>query len=285
MRGQGGIHVGLAAVKFGEGGPAGDETAPSPPRARTGLLALGAVSAAVTVASLSITGFSSVNLDHLLDHPLSFHSLLTLPTVLALACLALATLPRTLLINLAVLAGLIAAAETTAWMLAPVSPASRSESGTLYARDAALGYVLTPSVVARHRLAVGNREVYSVTYEVDDRGRRRTPTTPGSARSSIPSFLRRFEHLRGGSGADRNPLLLRGRAGRGPPALQLRCSGIRPAAHARAAQRAPPRGGSARAGGRCRLLPHPCPCRPRDRVEQGEHGMGPAFSLLPAGAG
>lgn len=189
MRGQGGIHVGLAAVKVGEGGPAGDGTAPSPHRGRTGLLALGAVSAAVTVVSLSIRGFSSVNLDHLLDYPLSFHSLLTLTTVLALACLTLATMPRTLLINLAVLAGLIAAAETAGWALALVSPASRSESGTLYARDAALGYVLTPSALARHRLAVGNREVYSVTYEVDDRGRRRTPTTPGSARSSFLLFF------------------------------------------------------------------------------------------------
>src|SRR4030095_13735117 len=123
MRGQGGIHVGLAAVKVGEGGPAGDGTAPSPHRGRTGLLALGAVSAAVTVVSLSIRGFSWVNLDHLLDYPLSFHSLLPLPTVLALACLTLATMPRTLLINLAVLAGLIAAAETAGWALALVSPA------------------------------------------------------------------------------------------------------------------------------------------------------------------
>jgi hypothetical protein len=188
MSGHGGIRAGLAPLEIAGGGPPRGRTAPGLPRGRTWLLAVGAVSAAVAIASLSVGGLSSINLDSLLDHPLLFHVLLTLPTLLALACLALAVLPRTLLINLAVLAGLIAAAETVAWALTPASPATQDEPETLYARDAALGYVLTPSVVTRHSLAVGNPEAYRVAYEIDDHGRRRTPTTPG-VRSSFLLFF------------------------------------------------------------------------------------------------
>ena len=148
------------------------------------LVAGAAVSAGVIVTTLSIRGFSWLNLDSLLDHPLSFHALLTLPTALALACLALAILPRTLLINLAVFAGLIGAAEAGAWALAPPPSATHGEPETFYERHAALGYVLAPSVVAAHRRADG-----SVTYEIDDRGRRRTPSPSRPARSSFVLFF------------------------------------------------------------------------------------------------
>lgn len=156
---------------------------------RTGLLAGAAVSTGVIVTSLSMRGLSWLNLDSLLDHPLPFHALITVPATLALVCLALAILPRTLLINLAVLAGLIGAAEAGAWALAPAPSATHGEPETFYARHAALGYTLAPSVVAHHRQAEGSTQSSSVTYEIDDRGRRRTPTPSRPARSSFLLFF------------------------------------------------------------------------------------------------
>lgn len=158
------------------------------------LLAQGAVSVAVVVTTLSMRGLSSVNLDSLLEAPLSFHALLVLPAALALLLLAVATLPRTVLINLAVLAGLIASAEVAAWVLTPTPLAIHGEpevlgGATFYVPDATLGYVLAPSVVARHQRTVGPKEVYDVTYEIDDRGRRHTPTSPGPTRRSFLLFF------------------------------------------------------------------------------------------------
>lgn len=161
---------------------------------RRALLASGAVSAAVVVTTLSMRGLSSVNLDSLLEAPLSFHALLVLPAVLALLCLAVVTLPRTALVNLAVFAGLIASAEVAAWTLTPAPLAIHGEpevlgGGTFYVPDATLGYALASSVVARHQRAVGQKEVYDVAYEIDDRGRRHTPTSPGPTRRSFLLFF------------------------------------------------------------------------------------------------
>jgi len=189
MRNPGGIRASLPAVGAVAARPLAISGTPAPGGRRIRLVAGAAASAGVIVTTLSIGGFSWLNLDSLLDHPLPFHALLTLPTSLALVCLALAILPRTLLINLAVFAALIVAAEAGAWALAPVPSATHEEPETFYARDAALGYVLAPSVVAHHRRGEGSTESSSVTYEIDDRGRRRTPTPSRPARSSFFLFF------------------------------------------------------------------------------------------------
>src|SRR5262245_43565551 len=189
MRTPGGIRASLPAVGAGAARPLAISGTPAPGGRRIRLVAGAAASAGVIVTTLSIGGFSWLNLDSLLDHRLPFHALLTLPTALALVCLALAILPRTLFINLAVLAGLIGAAEAGAWALAPVPSATHAEPETFYARDAALGYVLTRSVVAHHRRGEGRTESSSVTYEIDDRGRRRTHTSSRPARSSFFLFF------------------------------------------------------------------------------------------------
>ena len=189
MRTPGGIRASLPAIDAVAARPFAVRGTAAIGGRRIGLVTVAAASAGVIVTGLSVGSFSSLNLDNLLDHPLSFHALLTLPTALALVCLALAILPRMLLINLAVFASRIGVAETTAWVLAPAPSATHGEPGTFYARHAALGYVLAPSVVAHHRQAQGRTQASSVTYEIDDRGRRRTPTSPHPARSSFLLFF------------------------------------------------------------------------------------------------
>jgi len=158
------------------------------------LLAQGAVFAVVALTTLSVRGLSYVNLDSLLEAPLSFHMLLVMPASLAVLSFAGATLPRTVLINIAVLAGLICFAEAAAWVLTPPPLETHGEpevpgGGSIYLPDATLGYVLAPSVVARHHRTAGDKEVYNVTYEIDDLGRRRTPTTPGADRRAFLLFF------------------------------------------------------------------------------------------------
>jgi len=189
MRTPGGIRASLPAVGAGAARPLAISGTPAPGGQRIRLVAGAAASAGVIVTTLSIGGFSWLNLDSLLEHPLPFHALLTLPTALAFVCLALAILPRTLFINLAVFAGLIGAAEAGAWALAPAPSATHGERETFYARHAALGYVLVPSVVAHHPRGDGSTQSSSVTYEIDDRGRRRTPTPSRPARSSFVLFF------------------------------------------------------------------------------------------------
>ena len=186
-------HSGAVADHVARGVGAG-KTAPLVPSRRIGLLALATVSGLVVATRLSVRGLSSVNLDAFLEDPWSFYALLAFPSALALLCLALATLPRTLLINLAVFIGLVGAAEAGAWALAAPTLALHGEpevrqGATFYIPDATLGYALAPSVVARHRRTAGHAEVYDVTYEIDDRGRRHTPTTPTPDRRSFLLFF------------------------------------------------------------------------------------------------
>src|SRR5215470_12176826 len=189
MRNPGGTSASLSPGGAVATNPFAIRRSSAPGDRRIRLVAGAAASAGVIVTTLSIRGFSWLNLDSLLDHPLPFHALLTLPTAGALVCLALAILPRTLFINLAVLAGLIGAAEAGAWALASAPPTTRGEPETFYARHASLGYVLAPSVLAHHRRAEGSTQSPSVTYEIDDRGRRRTPTPSRPTRSSFLLFF------------------------------------------------------------------------------------------------
>jgi len=190
--------TGLSSLRVGA--PVGDSASAAAggkmaaARWRVGFLAAGAVSGAVVAAWLYISGFSSVNLDRLLESPLSFHALVVLPSLLALLLLALATLPRIFLVNLAVFVSLIGAVEAAVWALAPTPAPVRGEpvalqGPTFYRPDATLGYALAPSVVARHQRTEGSAEVYSVIYEIEERGRRRTPTSPLPARRSFLLFF------------------------------------------------------------------------------------------------
>src|SRR5262249_57342694 len=85
--------------------------------------------------------------------------------------------------------GASGAAGAGAGARAPVPPATHGEPETFYARHAALGYVLVPSVVAHHRRDDRSTQSSSVTYEIDDRGRRRTPSPSRPARSSFVLFF------------------------------------------------------------------------------------------------
>src|SRR5215467_6608982 len=189
MGNPGGIRAPLPAVGAVAARPLGISGTAAPRGRRMRLVAGAAASAGVIVTTLSIGGFSWLNLDSLLDHSLPFNALLTLPTVVAFVCLALAILPRTLFINLAVLAGLIGAAEVGAWALAPAPSATHGERETFYARHAALGYVLVPSVVAHHRRWDGSTHASSRAYASVHPGTRHHAAPPPLHRPAHPAHL------------------------------------------------------------------------------------------------
>src|SRR5262245_17511768 len=164
----------------------GEMSTRTPAGVRVGLLTLGIVSSLVVVPRLLLRGVSSINLDTLLADPLSFHGLVTLPSILALACFVLALLPRIVVINLAVLMVLMGAAELAAWALAPRQSGIPDQPETFYTPHSTLGYVLTRSVVVHHRLAEGGTD--GITSEIDDLGRRHTPASSDSVRSSFLLF-------------------------------------------------------------------------------------------------
>ena len=165
----------------------------SPGPARALWLGTAAGSAVVVAATLSLEGLSYVNLDSLTHQAIRFYALLVLPASLVIVCLVMAALPRIVAINLAVLACLLLLAEAGAWVLTPVRPAIRGEpeatGGSFYVPDTALGYVMAPSTVARHRRSVGDTPIYDVTYRTDEQGRRETPTSPGQGRTSFLLFF------------------------------------------------------------------------------------------------
>jgi hypothetical protein len=167
--------------------------APNLGRAPARLLETAAAAGAVIVATLSFEGLSFVNLDSLTQQATRFYGLLVFPASVVIVCLVTAVLPRTVTINLAVLACLMLLAETGAWVLRPAKPAIRGEpeaqGGPFYVPDAALGYVMAPSTVARHRRSVGDAKIYDVTYRTDAQGRRETPTSPGPPRRSFLLFF------------------------------------------------------------------------------------------------
>lgn len=161
---------------------------------RTPFLAVAIATSAVAGGTLLVRGRAWVNLDSALEEPLAFSALFLIPASLAVGSLLAAALPRIVLINLAVFAGLLGALETAAWVLTPAAPVIEGEpeaigAPTFYPPDATLGYVLAPSTVARHRRTVDGAPIYDVTYETDDRGRRRTPTPPGPDRRSFLLFF------------------------------------------------------------------------------------------------
>jgi hypothetical protein len=155
---------------------------------------IAAVSATVVATTLSLEGFAYVNLDSLLREALTFYGLLVVPASLVTVCLVVAALPRIVTINLAVFAGLLAIAEAGAWVMTPGRPVIRGEpqargASSFYVPDPTLGYVMAPSTVARHRRTAGDTQIYDVTYQTDERGRRETPTGPGLGRASFLLFF------------------------------------------------------------------------------------------------
>jgi hypothetical protein len=165
---------------------------PRPSRWRAYLAAV-VILATVVLVTLSSRGLAYVNLDSLRDEPVSFSLFVLLPIALTLVLL-LAFLPPVLSGNVAILVGLIALLEAGAWALTPRPPRLHGEveaQGTpsFYVPDPALGYAQAPSVVARHRRFVGDTPIYDVTYETDEHGRRRTPVSGDTPRTSFLLFF------------------------------------------------------------------------------------------------
>jgi hypothetical protein len=156
------------------------------------VLGTAAASAAVVAATLLLEGPSYVNLDSLTREATRFYALLVFPASLVMVCLVVGALPRIVAINLAVLAGLVLVVEAGAWVLKPVQPKIRGEpevsGASFYVPDPALGYVMAPSTVARHRHFVGDTQIYDVVYRTDRQGRRETPVSPGRRTSFLLFF-------------------------------------------------------------------------------------------------
>jgi len=166
----------------------------SRPRVRALLLGMAGAAAALVAGTLVLEGLTYVNLDSLTQAAVRFYALLILPAALAVVCLVMAALPRIVTINLAILACFLVLAEAGAWVLTPERPAIRGEpepigASSFYVPDATLGYVMAPSIVARHRRTVGGATIYDVTYRTDARGRRQTPASPGGRRASFLLFF------------------------------------------------------------------------------------------------
>jgi hypothetical protein len=135
-----------------------------------------------------------VNLDRLLERPTEFTLLVALPVAVGGLGLAMALLSRTLWINLLVFVALQAALELAAHWFSPAPPAIAGEpvvprGGDFYVRDAALGYRLAPSTVARHQRTENGRVAYDVTYRTDAFGRRLTPVRGDPARGAFLLFF------------------------------------------------------------------------------------------------
>jgi hypothetical protein len=161
---------------------------------RAVLLAVAAASAGVVVATLATRGVGYVNLDSLLQEPVRFSASVLLPAALTLACILASTLPRIVMINVMVFASLLVAAEAGTWALQPAPPTIRGEPEAIgapafYVPAPALGYALAPSITARHRRTEGDKAIYDVTYEIDERERRYTPTTLDAPRGSFLLFF------------------------------------------------------------------------------------------------
>ena len=145
------------------------------------------VIAAITLARRG--GYSYINLDSLLNDP-GFSTLLLLPLSVAFACVMAAMLPIVVTVNVAILISLVGLLEAGARLLAPEHPLIHGEpeaigTSTFYVPDNYLGHVMAPSVRARHRRWVDNRQIYDVLYGTDAWGRRETPTSAGSKRTSF----------------------------------------------------------------------------------------------------
>jgi hypothetical protein len=151
------------------------------------------ISGTVAMIGLLVQGPSAVNLDSLLENPRGFYALLVGPALLAVTSGLVWILPRTAKINLAVLIGLLVAAEAGAWALKPAALPLRGEpeaigAPSFYLPDRTLGHVLAPSTEARHRRRVGDAVIYDVRYSIDARGRRGTPTASSEREFSLLFF-------------------------------------------------------------------------------------------------
>ena len=156
-------------------------------------LGLAIVSSAVVLATLAVKGVAWINLDNALGEPLAFYMLVVCPALLAVGGFTIALIPRTVSINLAVLVGLLALVETGAWALKPAPPVDSEPTAigapTFYVPDPTLGYAIAPSVTARHWRKEGQQLVHDVIYQIDDRGRRLTPTSNDTPFTSFLLFF------------------------------------------------------------------------------------------------
>jgi hypothetical protein len=156
-------------------------------------LGVAIVSSIVVLVTLAIKGPAWLNVDSVLTEPRAFYALFAFPVLLAVGGVITALVPRTVSINLAVLAGLLVLAETAAWALKPAPPFDSEPQAigapTFYTPDPALGYGLAPSVTARHWTMEGKRVIYDVIYRTDEHGRRLTPMSHDTPVESFVLFF------------------------------------------------------------------------------------------------
>jgi hypothetical protein len=146
---------------------------------------LGAAFACAALAATTVAargGLSYINLDSFLDDPLGFSVLLVLPAAFAAICLTVAAAPLAVAVNAIVFCFLVGLLEAGAWLIAPAHPVHDDHiealgEGSFYVSDKTLGYVMAPSVSARHRGMVAGRQIYDVVYRTDAWGRRETPAS------------------------------------------------------------------------------------------------------------
>jgi len=155
---------------------------------------MAAGAAAVVATMLSVTGVSYVNLDSLMGEAGHFYAFLLIPAVLVIIAIVLATLPGRAAISIAVFVGVLLLAEAGAWTLRGRTPTTRGRpeaigTSTFYVPDETLGYAHAPSTVARHSRSVSETQIYDVIYRTDRWGRRETPTTAGTPRTSFLLFF------------------------------------------------------------------------------------------------
>jgi hypothetical protein len=158
---------------------------------RSLLIETGLALSVVVAIGLGVFGVGYVNVDSLNEHPLVFTLVILGPALGASLSLVLAALPRTLQINLMVLLSLWVVLEMTFGVINSRRPKVTGSPNPIndhdyYVDDPILGYKAGPNSIARHTESYGKRQLYSVTYQIDELGRRSTPVDSSEPR---PKFL------------------------------------------------------------------------------------------------
>jgi hypothetical protein len=146
------------------------------------------------VSALALRGgVSYLNIDNLRAHPLAFTLLFVVAPALALLSLLLAAVPRLIQINLLMFLGFWLCTEMIFWFMRSRIPQLHGDpvgvNQQYYLHDPVLGYRPAPNSIARHTEFLGDKQVYSVTYYIDQFGRRETPVNAPTSRHRFLLFL------------------------------------------------------------------------------------------------
>lgn len=164
----------------------------APDRRRTGFAVFLALMVAAPLASIALAGWP--NLETLLQRPLLFHGLATVPVALGTLGLVMLLAPRLIRINIVLFVVLWLGAEVVLAVGARPVPVSEGEPRSLvksgyYRADPVIGYALEPDNVARHRSRFDGRLEFDVTYRIDGSGRRITPAVASGESRGFALFF------------------------------------------------------------------------------------------------